>query len=542
MDLHLATSGITWQLVAFCGLSLSVGWGIRGNFGHEYGAAIPGALAAIAAVLVSGRSDWLAHVHYFAMFGALGWSFGGSMSYMGVVGYTHSGHPPSVLYGFANLFVIGFLWAFLGGAGTALPVFFTGDRLALFFAPLAAIFAGWALQSVLVDLLFSGAGKSGRSALSWYDTDWLANLVAMAAGIIVSLFRGGFDIATSLVLHMTIGWFVSFLGLVVVLKLRMTPPRGDNWAGCVGLAAGLLIYCWRYDLYGLAFAGLITGFVGGIGFGLGQLLKLLNIRTGLQTNWHSVMEQTQGLLFGIAIAVCMGLLSTVAPAGSNAGPPPAWTGMFATGFVLVGLTYLNHRKAPLNWVDKVASLSKRPYGLPLAGWFVRSKGWIGWLELVYIAIGIALFWLMHAHRSKPISFIPDTWTGTGQLLYLVFLWWVVNFNFALKIVEFTPRRLVTEGVITFNAVICTILAALVVRTDAFHQPLFLSAGSFAAWIGYTSCVGLAATVAFTLFEWGLTHALFGRRHIPFAFRHIRFGPDATIREEVTAAGEPWKRT
>lgn len=542
MDLYLAASGITWQLMAFCGLSLSVGWGIRGNFGHEYGAAIPGALAAMAAVLVSGRSDWLAHVHYFAMFGGLGWSFGGSMSYMGVVGYTHSGHPPSVLYGFANLFVIGFLWAFLGGAGTALPVFFTGDRLALFFAPLAAIFAGWALQSVLVDLLFSGAGKSGRAALSWYDTDWLANLVAMAAGIIVSLFRGGFDIATSLVLHLTIGWFVSFLVLVVVLKLRMTPPRGDNWAGCVGLAAGLLIYCWRYDLYGLAFAGLITGFIGGIGFGLGQFLKLLNIRTGLQTNWHSVMEQTQGLLFGIAIAVCMGLLSTVAPAGSNAGPPPAWTGMFATGFVLVGLTYLNHRKAPLNWVDKVASLPKRPYGLPVAGWFVRSKGWIGWLELVYIAIGIALFWLMHAHRSMPISFIPDTWTGTGQLLYLVFLWWVVNFNFALKIVEFTPRRLVTEGVITFNAVICTIFAALVVQTDAFHQPLFPSAGSFAAWIGYTSCVGLAATVAFTLFEWGLTHALFGRRHIPFAFRHIRFGPDATIREEVTAAGEPWKRT
>ena len=27
------------------GLSLSVGWGIRGNFGHEYGAMIAGALA-----------------------------------------------------------------------------------------------------------------------------------------------------------------------------------------------------------------------------------------------------------------------------------------------------------------------------------------------------------------------------------------------------------------------------------------------------------------------------------------------------------------
>ena len=31
-----------------------------------------------------------------------------SISYMQVIGYTHSGHAPSVLYGFACLFVIGF--------------------------------------------------------------------------------------------------------------------------------------------------------------------------------------------------------------------------------------------------------------------------------------------------------------------------------------------------------------------------------------------------------------------------------------------------
>ena len=31
-------------------LSLSIGWGIRGNFGHEYGAMIPGALAAMAGI------------------------------------------------------------------------------------------------------------------------------------------------------------------------------------------------------------------------------------------------------------------------------------------------------------------------------------------------------------------------------------------------------------------------------------------------------------------------------------------------------------
>ncbi len=53
-------------------LALSIGWGIRGNFGHEYGAMIPGALAAMAAVLLSGRSDWVRLTPFFAMFGRWG--------------------------------------------------------------------------------------------------------------------------------------------------------------------------------------------------------------------------------------------------------------------------------------------------------------------------------------------------------------------------------------------------------------------------------------------------------------------------------------
>ena len=88
----------TWRFVLLRALSLSIGWGIRGNFGHEFGAMVPGALAAMAAVLLAGREDWWRRIHYFAMFGALGWSFGGSISYMQVIAYTHSGHSLSVLY------------------------------------------------------------------------------------------------------------------------------------------------------------------------------------------------------------------------------------------------------------------------------------------------------------------------------------------------------------------------------------------------------------------------------------------------------------
>src|SRR5260221_9746242 len=138
----------TAAFILLTALSLSIGWGIRGNFGHEYGAMIPGALAAMAVVLLSGREDWWRRIAYFGMFGALGWSFGGSISYMQVIAYTHSGHSGSVLYGFACLFVIGFLWAAMGGAGTALPALLDRQRLTEFFVPVTAVFVAWTLQDV----------------------------------------------------------------------------------------------------------------------------------------------------------------------------------------------------------------------------------------------------------------------------------------------------------------------------------------------------------------------------------------------------------
>lgn len=525
-----------WQMVILCGLSLCVGWGIRGNFGHEYGAALPGALAAIAIVLLSGREDWWRYVHYFAMFGALGWSFGGSMSYMQVVGYTHSPHSLTVLYGFANLFVIGFLWAALGGAGTALPAFLTSEQMSLLFVPMCAVFTAWALQAVVIDRIFAPKRmQRHESPLYWYDTDWLASLGAIVAALIVALFRGGFDMGTSLVLYMGIGWFAAFLLLVNVFHLRMTPPRGDNWAGCVGLVIGVLAYCWRYQLDGVAFATLMTGFAGGIAFSFGQLLKLLCIRTGLQTNWHSVMEQTQGLLFGLGIAVTFCLLRNRAPALAAEPGVPRWMEISAVFFVLIALTYLNYRKATTTWVEQVAPLPERFFGLPVTGWFRHSYGWIGWFELFYIGLGSACVWILSAHFQEPLAFIPISWLGKGQLLYFIFLWWVVIFNFERALVGFSPHRLVTEGTITLNAIICTVLMALGALAIP-KQPGSLF--SFTEWLWKTSLWGIAVMIVSTVVFWGIKHALYGKEHAPGAALHIRFGKDSNAPKEKPKVGQP----
>src|SRR4051794_9160228 len=124
-------------------LSLSIGWGIRGNYGHEMGAMFPGALAAIAVCLLSNREDWHDRVAHFACFGALGWAFGGSISYMQVLAYTNSGHAASQFYGFYGLFLIGFLWSALGGAGTALPAVLDRKSLSDMFQPLSVVLALW---------------------------------------------------------------------------------------------------------------------------------------------------------------------------------------------------------------------------------------------------------------------------------------------------------------------------------------------------------------------------------------------------------------
>src|SRR4051812_2754289 len=177
---------------------------------------IPGALAAMAAVLLSGRSDWVKSLPSFAMFGALGWSFGGSISYMQVIGYTHSGHSPSVLYGFACLFVIGFLWAAIGGAGTALPAVLDRERLTEFFVPLTVLFAAWWLQGVVVGLFEThSADFRHEDPLYWYDTDWLDVLVALVATLTLAAVRRRLNDASRLILFMTVGWWAGFLLLVV---------------------------------------------------------------------------------------------------------------------------------------------------------------------------------------------------------------------------------------------------------------------------------------------------------------------------------------
>src|SRR5262249_43482276 len=129
-----------------------------------------------------------------------------------------------------------------------------------------------------------------------------------------------------------------------------------------------------------------------------------------------------------------------------------------------------------------------------------------------------------------------SWLGKGQLLYLVFLWWMVIGNFDRAQVAFAPQRLVTEGVIHLNAVICTLLVLLGARSLVpLSAPMEVGAGSL---LRKTLLVGTTATAISVLADWGIVRALYGDQFAGHAGKHIRFGPNATATNKKPAAGQP----
>jgi hypothetical protein len=476
---------------------------------------IPGALAALAAVLLAGRIDWQPRVVYFAALGALGWSFGGSMSYMQVVAYTHSGHSPSVFYGFACLFVIGFLWAALGAAGTALPAVVDRSFLEAIVTPVCAVFVSWWLQGVLVAPWFRRRGYD----LDWYDTDWVAASMALAAVLLLAWVRRRFDAPSSLIVHMAAGWWAGFVFLVLVLHLRMTPPRGDNWAGCLGMTAGLLWYCHKAGLREIVSAALVCGFVGGIGFALASMLKLVEVTSGYETNWHSILEQTTGLFNGIGLAVAVAGLARWSTRVCEAPGRGSAAGSLSLGFITLGVTYLNLRKNVAHWVS-VGSVPAVLGGIAAQAWF----------DLGYALLALALVVLAQSHRKRSLLCVPQSMLGKGQLLYLGLLWWLVTGNFVRELVAFTPQRLVTEGVIYVVALVCSVL--LLTAPDSKGTPPnapFLLAESRTRPRIITICiVGLVAALLSIALDWAIVRAIYGDRFAGHAGRHIRFGPNATV--------------
>lgn len=513
--------------VLFCGLALSAGWGVRGNWGHEFGAMIPGALAAMATVLTLGRTDWHRRIPYFAFFGALGWSFGGSISYMWVIGYAHSGHAPSVLYGFACLFVIGFLWGSLGGLGTALPAALDRQRLSELIIPTCAVFVAWFIQAILMEigeqdeaLLLRDYGATATEFLkglhyNWYDTDWVAALSAAGAVLILAVIRRRVDWGTCFILALAAGWWIGFTVLTPGLGIRMTPNRGDSWAGMLGMVGAGFIFLLSCRLYAVAWSTLVVGLIGGLGFSGATLFELLELTTGYKTNWHSVLEQTYGFINGLGVGVAMVFLARRTPRVSDEPATRRWTETFCVAFVLVVITWLNIRKNMIFiWLPGKV-IPEEMYGLSATAWF----------NLAYFCLAATvLIPLVYHRRVRKIAIVPESWLGRGQLLFLVFLWWIIVGDLS-RYLPFDDRRMITEGVIFCNACVLTMFALLLPNVTCgmpYEQPY-----DWPRVLKRTLGWGLTACALVVLLEFAVTRVTWGDKFSGHGKQHIRFGPNST---------------
>jgi len=400
--------------IILAGLAMSVGWGFRGDYGHEAGAMVPGALLGLAICIASGREDWWRRASIMAMCGAIGWAFGGQISYAKITGYTANSSLLDVFYGYACLFLIGGLWAGIGSAILAMSVTQPRSYLEQFARPLVVLWLVWVLLSV--------TGVTDRLVGRWYlhDTDWVGALSALAVcGVCAILFprdRG----ACGMIAVLALGWWAGYLILVGLLGLHMTPPRSDNWAGCIGLFAALLAYLlWRQDRTAVMLAG--WGFlVGGVGFTLGDFVNMLGrgqwgpvgryeILHGL--DYWKWMEQGFGLIMGLGVGAAF--LKCVRPKLSAAAEDSPGTRLrvVALLLLLIVMMWVNLSKNVANWT--------KGHNIPLS---LLGIGSTWWFLLVGVLLCAVVIVAVVRHSGGRLALVPASDFGRTQMLLLILLW------------------------------------------------------------------------------------------------------------------------
>src|SRR5690606_12061756 len=221
------------------GMSLATAWAIRGQFGHEQGAAWAGGIGGLSIILLAKRPDWNAKAVQAALAAAVGRGAGGMISYGIVVGYGRGLEFGNVYYGLAMLFVIAALYGLLGGG--------------------------------LFGLTLASNTK--------HPVEWPRLITEMAAG----------------------GLIVYFF-LVVQLGYLMTPPRSEAWAVCLGMAAAMLWYMLRHHYEAPLKVALWAGLGAGFGFAFGNFLQVMGNALEIHFNFWNVMEYSIGFFGGIGMA------------------------------------------------------------------------------------------------------------------------------------------------------------------------------------------------------------------------------------------------
>ncbi len=266
-----------WQPVVFAAMAGGMGWGIRGQYGHETGAMIAGVLVSLTLVYLLCPKASLNSMARAVAWGTVAMGFGGSMTYGQTVGLTHDaplvGHWEALRWGLLGLAIKGGIW--IGFAGTFLGMGLGGKRyrplelLVLMLGLVAAYFVGL----FLLNQPFDPANKQLPSI--YFSDHWY--------------------------------WEPE--------KTDMK-PRPECWGGLLFALLTLLVYTRICRSDRLAFRMGLWGIIGGaLGFPTGQSLQAYHAwnREWFQQgfwatlsphiNWWNMMETTFGAIMGAALGL-----------------------------------------------------------------------------------------------------------------------------------------------------------------------------------------------------------------------------------------------
>jgi len=378
-----------WQPALFTAMAGGMGWGIRGQYGHETGAMIAGVLVSFTLVfLLCPRAASLQTVRAIAL-GTIAMGFGGSMTYGQTVGLTHDaplvGHWGALCWGMAGLAIKGGIWigfaGFFLGLGLGGKQYRLRDMCILVSAMLLAVPIGWWLLNTPHD------PENMRLPFFYFSDHWC--------------------------------WEPEILG--------KTKHRPEIWGGLLFALIAAVLYATVAKKDVLARNMALWGILGGaLGFPGGQCVQAMNAwnpgfyRMGLlasiadYVNWWNAMETTFGAIMGAVLG--FGLWLNRARIDLAAHPEertmPCWAEMVLLVihlFLLIAVEFW-----AVGWVDALYDFGIAMAVIPLIA-TVRGRMW-PYLQVLPITLLPIAGKTLHAlayQAQDPIGEVP------GWIVYFI---------------------------------------------------------------------------------------------------------------------------
>ncbi|MBC8245691.1 MAG: hypothetical protein H8E20_15025 [Verrucomicrobia bacterium] len=318
-----------WLATLAAAMAGGMGWGIRGQYGHETGAMIAGVLVSLVLVFLFCPGKTSIHMIRAAALGTIAMGFGGSMTYGQTIGLTHDtaliGNWAALRWGMLGLAIKAGVW--IGFAGLFLGIGLGGKRyrpfemFLLVLGMLMAVVAGWWLFNSPHD------PENKRLPFFYFSDHW----------------------------HWEPG---------VELK-----HRPEIWGGLFCALLTGILYATLAKRDRLARNLALWGMLGGaLGFPLGQALQATNawnpefFRESFvggftqYFNWWNIMETTFGATMGAVLGLGLWLNRRRVAVSSepDVSPLPGWLVglLLAVHVTLIGLVEFSK----IDWIDGVYDL------------------------------------------------------------------------------------------------------------------------------------------------------------------------------------------